>query len=347
MISERASRLFSEALALAPNARQAFLTTQCGGDNALFDEVSTLLDAASQSDAYFDDMVERVSLSALTYFDGEEYEGRLVGQWRLLRCIGQGGMGTVHLAERADGAFDKQAAVKLLPFGMSSEISRERFVRERQILAQLSHDNIAGLLDGGVGDDGLPYFVMEFVDGVPIDVYCEQHALSVKARLALLLDIADALQYAHRNLVIHRDLKPNNVLVDQTGRVRLLDFGIAAFVEPEHNDRNLTQLAHRPVTPAFASPEMLCGEVVNVTTDVYSLGVLAYVLLTGHLPIVLMASVWPPQSNTRETRTPRHQACWRRSFTRTSMQSSTKHSLDRPTIATRRSTVLRVIYALI
>ncbi|MEO0575486.1 MAG: protein kinase [Pseudomonadota bacterium] len=284
-VSERANHLFAEALALDPNVRMAFLTTQCGEDRALFDEVSSLLEAASQSEMYFDAMVESVSLSALADVDDSVHEGKVFGRWRLLECVGRGGMGSVYLAERADDAFEKKAAVKMLPFGMDSDAARQRFLQERQILADLSHENIAGLLDGGVTDDGVPYFVMDFVDGQAIDVYCNEHQLDTRARLRLVLEVADALQYAHRNLVIHRDLKPNNILIDTVGRARLLDFGIAKFMETGDHDSGMTRYAQRPVTPAFASPEMLSGETVDVTTDVYSLGVLMYVLLTSHLPI--------------------------------------------------------------
>ncbi|MFK8051770.1 MAG: serine/threonine protein kinase [Woeseiaceae bacterium] len=284
-ISERAKDLFSESLALDPALRIEFLTTQCGEDKHLFDEVSSLLDASEQSEHYFNAMVEQVSLSALTNIDDAVHEGKQVGQWRLLECIGRGGMGTVYLADRADRSFDKKAAVKLLPFGMDGAAARARFVQERQILATLSHDNIARLLDGGVTDDGVPFFVMDFVDGTPIDVYCDEYNLDIHARLRLALEVAEALQYAHRNLVIHRDLKPNNILIDDTGSVRLLDFGIAKLLNGGDSSADLTRQALRPVTPVFASPEMLAGEHVDVTTDVYSLGVLIFMLLTSHLPV--------------------------------------------------------------
>lgn len=155
----------------------------------------------------------------------------------------------------------------------------------RQILARLVHDNITRLLDGGVTDDGTPYFVMDYVDGMPIDGYCDTNRLNLEQRLALFLDVCDAVQFAHQNLVVHRDIKPGNVLVDASGTVRLLDFGIAKLLDPNETATELTQLARRPLTPAYASPEMLLAEPVDVTTDVYSLGVLCYRLLTGHLPV--------------------------------------------------------------
>lgn len=284
-VSESAAALFAQALSMESVKRTQFVTAQCGNDRELFDEVSSLLAAADKSLAYFDSVAGRVSLAAIAEDDEFLQSGKTVGQWRLLRCIGRGGMGAVFLAERADDAFEKQAAVKLLPFGMGSEDAIARFRQERQILARLVHENIARLLDGGVTDEGVPFFVMDYVDGVPIDVYCAREDLSNVERLRLVLEIANALQYAHSNLVVHRDLKPSNILVEHGGRIRLLDFGIATSIEPAMDSVVGTQFAQRPVTPAYASPEMLCGEVVDITTDVYSLGVLTYVLLTDHLPI--------------------------------------------------------------
>ncbi|MGI9262547.1 MAG: tetratricopeptide repeat protein, partial [Woeseiaceae bacterium] len=203
----------------------------------------------------------------------------------LRECIGRGGMGAVYLAERADEQFEQRAALKILPTGLDTDQARARFLIERQILARLVHDNIARLLDGGVTEEGVPYFVMDFVDGLPVDDYCNQHRLNTRQRLALILDIAKAVQFAHRNLIIHRDLKPSNVLVTDSGQVRLLDFGIAKMLEPKVETDDLTRITQRPATPAFASPEMLRGDPVDITTDVYSIGVLIYVLMTGRAPL--------------------------------------------------------------
>ncbi len=285
LISQRAEELFAQAYALDPDTRAEFITKACGVDQQLHDEVSSLLTAASDSEAYFDRLTGQVGLAALADGEAPLPENQTVGQWRLQRLIGRGGMGAVYLAERADGQFEKRAALKILPMGMNDDESRARFLTERQILARLVHDNIARLLDGGVTEDGTPFFVMDYVDGMPIDQYCVQNKLTIKQRLGLILDVARGVQFAHRNLVIHRDLKPGNVLVEANGRARLLDFGIAKVLEPTGDHASLTQVAQRPVTPAFASPEMLSGAAVDVTTDVYSIGVLMYLLLTRRLPL--------------------------------------------------------------
>lgn len=284
LVSRRAEKLFIEAHALDPDTRVQFVTDACGEDKVLLDEVSSLLAAANESENYFNELSGKISLSALADGGGALPENTVFGQWRLLRLLGSGGMGSVYLVERADEQFEQRAALKVLPVGLGGAQGHARFLMERQILARLVHDNIARLLDGGVTESGVPYFVMDYVDGVPIDAFCEAQQLSVDARLALVLEIADAVQYAHRNLVVHRDLKPGNVLVEEAGHVRLLDFGIAKVLEPDADD-NLTRVSQRPATPAYASPEMLRGEPVDATTDVYSIGVLIYALLTGRLPL--------------------------------------------------------------
>lgn len=285
MISERAAEIFLEANTLDSETRAQFVTNLCSGDPKLLNEVNTLLEAANESEDYFDQLVGKVSLGALASDDATLPKDKIIGQWRLCKCIGRGGMGAVYLAERADEHFEQRAALKILPTGLDTDQARARFLIERQILARLVHDNIARLLDGGVTEDGVPYFVMDFVEGLPVDDYCNQHQLETKQRLTLILDIAKAVQFAHRNLVIHRDLKPSNVLVTESGQVRLLDFGIAKMLEPNAETGELTRITQRPATPAFASPEMLRGDPVDVTTDVYSIGVLIYVLLTGRAPL--------------------------------------------------------------
>lgn len=277
--------LFAEARTLSPAQREKFITNACADDAQLFDEVSSLLKASEDSVTFFSKLADRISLSSLAENDESAHRGKMAGNWLLGDCIGRGGMGSVYLAERADDEFQKQAAVKLLPVGMDSDVARARFAQERQILARLVHENIARLLDGGVTDDGVPFFVMDYVDGKSIDDYCDENGLNAKARLRLMLDVCDAVQYAHRGLVVHRDLKPGNVLVEEGGRVRLLDFGVARVLEPSASPGQATHYTQRPVTPVFASPEMLRGDPVDVTTDVYSIGVMLYLLLTDHVPI--------------------------------------------------------------
>jgi len=218
---------------------------------------------------------------ALVERESHDLAGTLVGRYRLIREIGRGGMGAVWLAERADGQFEQFVAVKLVKRGMDSDEILARFLRERQILARLNHPNIARLLDGGVGADGMPYFVMEYIAGEPITAWCDAKRLSIADRLRLFGSTCAAVQYAHRSLIVHRDLKPSNVLVTQGGDVKLLDFGVAKLLE---TDTESTAASRGPMTPEYASPEQLAGAPVTTATDVYQLGVLLYELLTGHRP---------------------------------------------------------------
>ncbi len=209
--------------------------------------------------------------------------GQRLGAWEIVRPLGAGGMGEVFEARRADGSYEGRAAVKLLKRGMDSAAVLQRFAQERQALARLSHPHIARLLDAGASAEGLPYFVLEYVDGQPIDVAVR--GLTLEQRLQCFMQLADAVAHAHRNLLVHRDLKPGNVLVDLEGRVKLLDFGIAKALDPlEHHDGHTTVGGVRPYTPHYASPEQVRGEPVSTATDIYSLGVLLYQMLTGTRP---------------------------------------------------------------
>ncbi|HMB89865.1 MAG TPA: tetratricopeptide repeat protein [Rhodothermales bacterium] len=209
-----------------------------------------------------------------------------IGPYRISKTLGRGGMGTVYLAERDDGAFRQQVALKVIRRGLDTDDILRRFRMERQILAALTHPHIAHILDGGTTKDGLPYFVMEYIDGVPITTYCDRHRLSVDARLALFRDVCQAVQYAHANLIVHRDLKPSNMLVTDEGQVKLLDFGIAKLLDPNLPGYSspLTRTAWRVMTPEYASPEQVRGEAITTASDVYALGVLLYELLTGRRP---------------------------------------------------------------
>jgi Tol biopolymer transport system component len=205
------------------------------------------------------------------------------GAWQAVKLLGRGGMGTVYLAERADGAFRMSAAVKVVPLALASDEIEERFRRERQFLASLDHPKIARLIDGGVSETGLPYLVMEFVGGLTIDRFCDAHALDTRARLALVSQVLDALAYVHGRHVIHRDVKPSNILVDESGNVKLLDFGTARLVDATA-EAALTKTGVFAFTPDYASPEQVRGEPVTIASDLYSAGVLLYRLLTGRLP---------------------------------------------------------------
>jgi eukaryotic-like serine/threonine-protein kinase len=211
-------------------------------------------------------------------------EGQRIGPWRLLRPLGSGGMGAVWLAERADGAYAREVALKLPHAHLLNGALRDRFRRERDILAALSDPRIARFYDAGIGDDEEPWLALEYVEGMPITSYCESRAPSVRQRVALLRDVATAVQAAHARLIVHRDLKPANVLVTADGQVKLLDFGIAKLLDDDASESALTQLGARAATPDYAAPEQLCGGAVTVATDVYALGVMLYELLTGQRP---------------------------------------------------------------
>jgi serine/threonine protein kinase/Tfp pilus assembly protein PilF len=205
------------------------------------------------------------------------------GAWQTLKLLGRGGMGTVYLAERADGAFQMLAAVKVVPLALASPEIEERFRRERQFLAGLDHPKIARLIDGGVSDTGLPYLVMEYVDGLAIDGFCEARRLDIRARIALVRQVLEALAYVHGRHVIHRDLKPSNILVGETGQVKLLDFGTARLVDATA-EAAITKTGVFAFTPEYASPEQVRGEPPTVASDLYSVGILLYRILTGRLP---------------------------------------------------------------
>ncbi len=215
-----------------------------------------------------------------------DLQGRRLGAFRLTDILGRGGMGTVYLAERDDGTFEQQVAVKVLTTRIVSPATLTRFQRERQILAGLKHPAVPQILDGGVTDDHRPYFVMAYIAGENIDHYCRRHRLDIRARLELLLQVSEALTFAHRNMIVHRDIKPSNVFVDQTGHVKLLDFGIAAVLDDQVGQpTRLTRTGELFFTPEYAAPEQVRGERVTAACDLYAFGVLMYQLLTERLPL--------------------------------------------------------------
>jgi serine/threonine protein kinase len=222
-----------------------------------------------------------------------------IGPYRLLKVLGRGGMGVVYLAERHDQEFERQVAVKVIGAGQDAPIVHQRFISERQILARFDHPHIARLFEGGTTAQGRPYFVLEYVEGLPLDAYCEEHRLPLEQRLALFADVCSAVSYAHQNLVVHRDLKPSNILVDREGKVKLLDFGIAKLLDPSAMPFEIepTRTSMRPMTPSYAAPEQIAGARITTATDVYSLGVLLYRLLAGRLPFELTGQLGADEMN--------------------------------------------------
>ncbi|MEM7352553.1 MAG: serine/threonine-protein kinase [Acidobacteriota bacterium] len=283
----RVKEVFLQAVELEAGARTSFLEGACAGDAPLRREVDALIASDAEDLGLERPVVEQAV--GLLEAQRPEPTGQRIGAYRLLHEIGRGGMSTVYLAVRDDDQYQQRVAIKLIRDGLGSDDRRRRFLQERQILAGLDHPNIARLLDGGTTEEGLPYVVLEYVEGVAIDAYCERHRLAVEERLGLFRDVCSAVHAAHQNLVIHRDLKPGNVLVTAAGIPKLLDFGIAKLLNPElsASDLRTTLPMSRLMTPAYASPEQIRGEPVTTATDVYSLGVMLYELLTGDAPYAL------------------------------------------------------------
>ena len=273
-------RIYEAVIDGAPEQRAAVLTEACADDAELRAQVERLLSASSRAGAFLETApaLDPASLAAAV--------GRRLGPYQIVRELGQGGMSTVFLAVRADDAYQQEVAIKLVGPGLRHAEVIQRFKQERQILASLDHPNIARLLDGGTTEEGWPYLVMEYIAGLPITEYCRQQQLSLTARLQLFRTVCAAVAYAHRNLIIHRDLKPSNILVTADGTVKLLDFGIAKILSPPERGEQvaLTQSRLSWLTPAYASPEQLRNEAITTASDVYSLGVLLYELLTGARP---------------------------------------------------------------
>ncbi len=276
--------IFEASLEREPSARAQFIAEHCGGDDAIRQAaVQMLRDFDESGDFLEEPALVELGLDGVQFDPGYE-QGRRIGPYRIVSEIGQGGMGAVYLAERADDAYEKRVAIKMVwPGGIRSEINR-RFNIERRVLAALEHPNIARLLDGGVTEDGWSYVVMEYVDGVPITEYCDRQKLSIAERLKLFQSVCEAVQYAHQNLIVHRDLKPSNILVTHAGEVKLLDFGIAKILDPTDDAAGQSPTLLNFLTPEYASPEHIAGQRITTASDVYSLGVLLYELLTGARP---------------------------------------------------------------
>jgi serine/threonine protein kinase len=278
---EQVKELFALAQEREPGERSNFLRQACAGDDSLRAEIESLLASFDGADSFLEDCPAADLLSE----QSRAIAGKKIGAYRILREIGRGGMAVVYLGERDDQSYRKQVAIKMVKPGIDTEQILHRFRNERQTLAALDHSNIVKLLDGGSTEDGSPYLVMEYVEGLPIDQYCDLHMLSIDDRLRLFRQVCSAVQYAHENLVIHRDLKPGNILIAKGGVPRLLDFGIAKLLNPEFFQTPLvTRTNWRPMTPEYASPEQIRGQAITTAADVYSLGILLFELLTGRRP---------------------------------------------------------------
>lgn len=291
---EKVESILDTALTLDGESRTAYIEKACSSDNELLKEVYELLDAIQKSEEsdYLSTRTGRKKmlmddLSEISVGSVDDLIGKQIGAFQITEQIGSGGMGAVYKAERAKGDFSQQVAIKIVHQGLKAQDTVKRFQMEQQILAALHHPHIAALYDGGVTANGLPFLVMEYVDGLPVDEYCDRHRLTIHERLKLFTDICAAAEYAHSNLIIHRDLKADNIFVDADGRVKILDFGIAKLLDHQMSDIELleTRPGQKFWTPAYAAPEQVEGKNITTTTDVYALGVLLNKLLTGQFPI--------------------------------------------------------------
>jgi tetratricopeptide (TPR) repeat protein len=278
-VSPEVHRLFEEVADLSPEQRMEYLRSHTTDPDVRL-EVLSLLAHDALAQPFFSKALESAASSVLS--DLELRPGTRIGAFTIERMLGFGGMGTVYLAKRSDGAFEQTVAIKVIQAPNPTPLLLERFQQERQILARLNHPNIARLLDGGETPAGSPFFVMEYVSGEEVDRYCDKHALDLKARLRLFLEISAGVQYAHENLVVHRDLKPGNILIGENGVPKLLDFGIAKVVDPLSESSQ--SASTRVMTPDYASPEQVRGDAITTAADIYSLGAVLYRLLTGRPP---------------------------------------------------------------
>jgi len=276
--------LFDEASNLSVDEREIYLDQKCADDAELKKEILSLYNSLGTTKDFLEEPLTIVEQNKNSFVD--PYIGKQIGNYIVDGEAGVGGMGIVYTGKRNDKEFDQKVAIKILKHGITSEYLLKRFQIERQTLANLQHQNIARLLDGGRTVDGLPYLVMEFIDGIPITECCNKNKLNVEEKLKLFREVCNAVQYAHQNLIIHRDLKPGNILVTKDGIPKLLDFGIAKLIDEELVDNNegLTRTGVWHLTPEYASPEQIKGEKITTASDVYSLGVLLYQLLTGNQP---------------------------------------------------------------
>ena len=281
---QKIKSIFNEALNLDYPELELFLNLKCGDDTELKNEVLSLFNSMEKSDDFLESPLQKTD--SLKEELEDSFIGRQIGNFLIDGQAGVGGMGIVYSGKRNDKEFEQKVAIKILKYGLPSDYLLKRFQIERQTLANLQHPNIARLIDGGKTSDGLPYLVMEFIDGIPITEYCDQKNLSIDSRLKLFREVCSAVQYAHQNLVVHRDIKPGNILVTPDGIPKLLDFGVAKLLNEDLADltEGLTKAGIWHMTPEFASPEQIKGDKITTASDIYSLGVLLYQILTGHQP---------------------------------------------------------------
>lgn len=283
MQNQKIVELFTAALELEETEREEFLRG-AQFTPEIRKEVSRLLAAHEAAGDFLESTDSRKKAALVGFTENETRTGSTFGPYTVTRELGRGGMGVVFLAERKGDDFQQRVALKIIRGGPTTTEIHQRFLRERRILAGMEHPGIARLLDGGITDEGVPYFAMEYVEGEPITDYCDRNQLDLKARLSLFVEVCRTVQYAHGRLIVHRDLKPTNILVTPQGKTRLLDFGIAKLLEEGEDTEPLTRQGHQALTPGYAAPEQVRDEPITTATDVYSLGILLYHLLTGRLP---------------------------------------------------------------
>ncbi len=281
---QQIKEILDAALELGDEDRASYVARSCEGQPEVEQEVLSLLASYEEAGDFLEKKAHSLDMTMPNEEPADLLIGEVIGAYRLEQLLGQGGMGAVYRAVRHDGEFHMQVAVKVVRRSVISEFLLRRFRIERQILARLNHPNIARLNDGGITADGLPYLVMEYVEGVPIHVYCRMRQLSTSARLRLFQKVCAAVHYAHQNLIVHSDIKPGNVLVTPAGEPKLLDFGIAKLLDPDFGGGMTVTVGMRPMTPAYASPEQLRGEAITTASDVYSLGIFLYELLAEKRP---------------------------------------------------------------
>lgn len=286
-------RIVDEALTLPPSERDVFISEQCNDDQVLKSEVNTLLEFICKSEGWLENPEEYKEAlyedicKDLEFDDGKSLVGQQVGAYTIIRELGRGGMGSIYLAQRSDGAFEHQVAIKIIRYEKASDDNVRRFKREQEILAGLNHHGIARLYDGGMTKDHFPYIIMEYVEGTPIDEYCQNEACSIDELIKLVKQILEAIKYAHENLVIHRDLKPSNILVTNAGNIKVLDFGISKFLQEDDRTYMSTRSEERLLTPKYAAPEQIKQKNISTATDLYTLGLIFYELLAGVPPFKL------------------------------------------------------------